>query len=98
MITNGLDMAVGAFRVETTTDRGHPPEFYADRIMDRVIKVSDTAPPPIKDQALAYRASLHSVILSGIQRACLSDRTTVIVALRKAGMNEAAELVMKLGN
>lgn len=97
-LTEHLGMGVGPVTVHTTNNRGHPPEFYAERILSRLIRISDTAPEPIKAQAIAYRHSMHSVILSGIQRACLSDRTTVIAALRKAGMEDAAKLVLTLGN
>jgi hypothetical protein len=92
-----LGMDVGPFTVATTTNKGHDPEFYAERIMDRLMFVSENVPEPIRAQALAYQESMRSVILAGLKRACLSDRTTVIAMLKQAGMEDAATLVWKMG-
>jgi hypothetical protein len=66
-------------------------------MLERLIKVSDTAPEPIKAQALAFRESMRAVILAGIKGAIRSDHTTIIVNLRQAGMEDAANLVWKMG-
>ena len=88
--------SIGKFEVHTTSNRGHPPEFYADRITDKLIYVAAEAPPPIRDQALAYRDSMHAVVLSGIRNAIQSDRTTAAAAMREAGLNEAADFLISL--
>jgi hypothetical protein len=93
---NEIKMEVGPFSVATTIDRGHPPEFYAERICEKLIHISESAPPEIRVQALAFRERMMAVLLDGIRKAIISDHTTVITQLRKAGMNEAAELVNKL--
>ena len=95
-MTETLSMSVGAFEVHTTTDGGHPPEFYAERICERLMYVSETAPPEIKLQAMAFKEAMKAVILTGVRGAILSNHTTVINQLRKAGMNEAAALVYEL--
>ena len=80
----------------TTSDGGHPPEFYAERITDRLIFVAADAPPEIKVQALAYRDAMRQIVLNGIRSAILSNHTTIIAQLRKAGMEDAASLVFEL--
>ena len=95
-ISQKFDIAVGAVSVTTTSDGGHPPEFWAERIVDQLIYVSESAPPEIKQQALAYQETLRAVVLKGVRRAILSNHTTIIARLRKAGMNEAAALVYEL--
>lgn len=90
------EMAVGSVIVTTTVDGGHPPEYYAERLCDRLLFIAETAPPEIKLQAIAYREEMQRVLLDGIRRAILSNHTTVIHQLRKAGMDEAAELVFAL--
>ena len=67
-------MAVGNVMVATTVDGGHPPEFFAERIVARLMSVSETAPEPIKAQALAFRDQMHAIVLDGIKRAIASDR------------------------
>jgi hypothetical protein len=92
-----VGMSVGPVTVTTTSDGGHTPEFWAERVVSGLISISDTAPPEIRGQALAYREAMHQTVLAGMRRACLSDRTTVIAALRKAGLEDAANLVWKMG-
>jgi hypothetical protein len=91
-----LEMNVGAFQVTTTSNGGHPPEFFAERICDRLISISETAPPELRQQALAYRQAMQIVVLDGIRRAILSDHTTVVHQLRQAGMEDAAALVLAM--
>ena len=92
-----VGMGVGPVTVATTSNGGHPPEFWAERIVAGLISISDKAPPEIRNQAIAYREAMLQTVLAGIKRACLSDRTTVISALRQAGLEDAANLVWKIG-
>lgn len=67
-------ITVGSVNVVTTSGGGHTPEYFAERIMARLMAVGDTAPEPIKAQALAFRDSMHQIVLEGIKRAIESDR------------------------
>jgi hypothetical protein len=58
--------------------------------------VADTAPPVIRDQARAFKASLEQVVASYMRQAIASDRTTVYNALKDAGHPELAELIRRL--
>jgi len=78
-----MEVLHGTVGVVTTNNGGHSPEFYADRIVDRLIYVSDNAPEPIKAQALAYRESMRAIVLDGIKRAILSDRATQLHRLER---------------
>lgn len=93
-IGQSAGVGIGKFEVHTTSNRGHSPEFYADRLTDKLIHVSAEAPQPIRDQAYAYRDSIHAIALMTIQTAIQSDRTTIAAALREVGMDEAAEFVL----
>ena len=88
-----MTMSVGPFTVATTVNEGHSPEYYTERLCNRLIHISATAPPEIRQQALAYREAIQSLVLDTIRRAILSNHTTVIYQLQKAGMNDAAALV-----
>ena len=83
--------------VQAEINRGHSVEFYADRICGKLLHVSDTAPVEIRAQALAYQERIRDVVLDGLQRAVMSDRTTVAARLRLAGMSEAAVFVLGMG-
>jgi hypothetical protein len=69
---NGAQL--GRVTVVTTTDGDHPPEYYAQRIVDRLIVIGEHAPEPIKAQALAYRQHMLATVLDGLKRAIESDR------------------------
>lgn len=95
---NEVSMGVGLYYVETTQNGGHPPEFYAETVTDKIIGISYNASPEIRLQAEAFREKMKSLILAGIKQAILSNHTTVIYQLQKAGMNEAAVLIHELRN
>ena len=67
-------MSVGNVTVVTTTNGGRPPEHFAERIMDKLMYVSDNIPEPLKDQVLSYQHQMHQIILAGIKAAIESDR------------------------
>ena len=45
---------IGDVAVFTSTNRGHSPEEMADMALNKIMLVSEDAPPVIRDQALAY--------------------------------------------
>ncbi len=82
--------------VHTTERRGHTPEEVAKRCADRLISVSENAPPAIKDQALAYRNQVENLLSLYMREAINSDRTTIFNALNDAGHPQLAELIRRL--
>jgi len=93
---NGAEISVGSVMVAATRDGGHPPEFYVEGIIAKLLHVSESAPPVIREQAKAYRDVMRQIVLTGVKGAILSSHTTTIAKLRKAGMHEAASLVYEL--
>lgn len=82
--------------VRTTTGRGFTTDELAAQAAERIVSVSDTAPPAIRDQALAFKGNVEKVVAGYLKQAVLSDRTTVYNALNDAGHPELAELVRRL--
>jgi len=76
--TNPASMEVGSVTVVTTTGGGHPVEFWAERIVEKLMSISETAPEPIRAQALAYRERMYAVVLNGIKQAIASDRAHLL--------------------
>ena len=87
------DFRVG---VKTTENRGHTPEELAALCADKIVHVSDTAPPVVRDQARAFKARVEQVVAQYLKQAVSSDRTTVYNALRDAGHPELAEMIRRL--
>jgi len=87
------DFQVG---VRTTNNRGFTPEELAEQFVEKLVFVSDTAPPAIRDQALAYQGRIEALVKVYLQKAVHSDRTTVYNTLLEAGHPELAELIRRL--
>lgn len=82
--------------VRTTSDRGFTPEELAAQAAERIVSVSDTAHPAIRDQAVAFKGNVEKLVAEYLKQAVRSDRTTVYNALRDAGHPELAELIRRL--
>jgi hypothetical protein len=82
--------------VHTTTNRGFTPEEVAGRCVDKLMSVSETAHPLIKEQAKAFKRDMEKVVAYYMREAISSDRTTVYNALVDAGHPDLAEAVRRL--
>lgn len=82
--------------VHTTNGRGHSVEEITEMCLDRIISVSETAPPGIKEQALAFKDHLRPLLAFYIRKAVQSDRTTVYNQLQRNGLEDAAKIIRRL--
>jgi hypothetical protein len=82
--------------VSTTHGRGHTPEEIAARAARRIVGISDTAPPVLRDQARAFQRQIEEVVTHYLREAVQSDRTTVYNALTDAGHPALADLIRRL--
>ncbi len=82
--------------VNTTDKRGFTPEELAEQCVKRIVSVSDTAHPGIRDQARAFQKHIEMLVANYMRQAIRSDRTTVYNALTDAGHPELAELIRRL--
>jgi hypothetical protein len=97
---NALDLTIPRDKpivsVRTTEGRGFTPEELAEQCVAKILAVSDTAPPVIRDQAHAFGKQIEKVVALYLRQAIRSDRTTVYNALTDAGHPELAELIRRL--
>ena len=82
--------------VHTTDGRGFTPDEVAERCVEKLISVSDTAHPAIRDQARAFQKHMEKVVAYYMRDAIRSDRTTVYNALIDAGHPELADAIRRL--
>lgn len=82
--------------VVTSSRRGHTPEELAKLCADKLISVSDSAHPAIREQAKAYQNAIIHVVTSYMKEAVTNDRVTVYNALVDAGHPQLADAIRKL--
>jgi len=82
--------------VRTTENRGFSPDELAEQCANKIISVSETAHPGIRDQARAFQKHIEKLVEFYLRQAIRSDRTTVYNALTDAGHPELAELIRRL--
>lgn len=82
--------------VTTTENRGFTPEEVAERCVTKIISVSDSAHPGIREQALAFQQQIEKVVAFYMREAIRSDRTTVYNLLKDAGQPELADAIRRL--
>lgn len=83
-------------KVVTTQNRGHTPEELAERAMEKMLSVSETADPAIKAQAYAYRDRIKYLLVFYMREAIRSDRTTICAELAKQGHADLAHIISKI--
>lgn len=93
MISQQAQIQLGDVMVHTTMNRGFTPEEIADRAVNKLIFVSETAPEPVRLQAQAYREEIRKVIHHYLLEAVRSDRTTISNRLIQAGHPELLDLL-----
>lgn len=82
--------------INTVNNRGFTPDELAEQCVSKVVSVSETAHPSIRDQARAFSKHIEKLIAFYMRQAIRSDRTTVYNALNDAGHPDLAELIRRL--
>ena len=77
MFSVDVKTTVGDINVQTTQNKGLSPEYWTERIMERLISISDNATPEVKAQAQAFKDNMTQVVLLYLKQAIMSDRATV---------------------
>ena len=86
----------GSVNVQTTSERGHTPEELSANAVAKIISISRTADPVLKQQAEAFRDRMFHVIVYTLEQAIKSDRTTLYNEFKKQGHGDMAEILRKL--
>jgi len=87
---------IGDVLVFTSNNGGHSPEDIAEMALNKIMMVSDTAPPVIRDQAYAHRQHLKEVLIYYMNKMCQSERTTIWALMKQQGHEDMAEIIRRL--
>ena len=96
MIEVDTELKLGEIGVGTSQNRGHPPEFWAERCTARICGISENADGHIRQQAEAFRLAIYSAILYHIKEAINSERCTMRNLLNAQGHEDLAKILKEL--
>ena len=92
-ITPGGLPALGLVEVTTTNYGGHPPEFWAKQLTDKIVGYSDNNEQHIKEQARAYQDLIYKVCLIYIKNAIKSYKASLIQELTQGDAKDLAKII-----
>ena len=84
---------LGLIEAKTSNYGGHPPEFWAERLTEKIVSTSDSEDPYVKEQARAYRNMIYKVCLIYIENALKSYKATLIQDLSGQGSEDIAKII-----
>jgi hypothetical protein len=93
-VNTGID--VGSINVTTSDNGGLSSDQIAEMARNKIVYVSEDAPPAIKDQAQAFANRVEEVVRFYIDLAKREERGTICQTLRNAGHNDIAEFIRRL--
>ena len=88
--------SLGLIEAKTSNHGGHPPEFWAERLTEKIVSGSDSEDPYIQEQAKAYKDLIYKVCLIYIKNALKSYKATLIQELVKSGDTELADIIKRI--
>jgi len=87
---------LGNVQVFTTENRGHSAEEMAEMALNKIMLVSEGAPPVIRDQAFAHRNRLKKVLVFYMHKMAQSERTTLWSLMKQQGHDDVADIIRRL--
>lgn len=87
---------VNTVNVMTSDEGGLSDEQIVDLVLDKIILVSDNAPPAIRDQALVFRDNIRNILYSYVQFTKKQERATITQTLLRAGHEDLANIIRRL--
>jgi len=93
MIGSQSSVLLGGITVATTDRRGWTPDELADRAVEKILYIGNESHPAIRDQAIAFRGAVRSVIKTYLEEAVNQDRATIAIRLHEAGYSNLVHLL-----
>lgn len=96
MISVETGVSVMSVNVATSDNGGLTSDQIVELAMDKILNVANTAPEPIKDQAIAFQDNIRIVLKQYIDLAKREERGTICQKIREAGQKDLADLIRRL--
>jgi|TARA_B110000444_G_scaffold133101_1_gene125065 hypothetical protein len=88
--------SIGDFTVTTTHHRGLNTEELTNLAVNKIISISATADPVLRQQAEAGRERMRMIIRASLDQAIKSDRLTLAHLLESQGHENMAQILRKI--
>lgn len=88
----------GGFEVKvyTTNNRGFTPEELAERAVEKLISISETADPMVKAQAMVFKEQIKQVMVFYMNESIRAYKTTLCAELAKQGHADMAKIISNI--
>ena len=96
MISSLSEAEIGSVGVHTTHQRGKSPEEVASRCADKIVSVSESANPLIREQANAFKQNIQKVIEFYVRQGINGYKTDLYNEALKAGDDGLANIIRRL--
>ena len=96
MISSLSEAEIGSGGVLTTHQRGISPEEVAARCADKIVSVSESANPLIREQANAFKQNIQKVIEFYVRQGINGYKTDLYNEALKAGDDGLANIIRRL--
>ena len=87
---------IGSVNVMTSNEGGLSNEQVVDLVLDKILLVSNNAPPVIREQALVFKDQIREVLYSYVEFTKRQERATITQTLLKAGHEDLANIIRRL--
>ena len=84
---------IGAATVVTSVNGGLSAEQITTLCCNKIVQVSESAAPEIKEQAVVFRARLENLVHAYVLKAMQEERETCVQLAVRGGYSELAELL-----
>lgn len=88
--------SIGDFTVTTTHNRGLNTGELTNLAVNKIISISATADPVLRQQAEAGRERMRMIIRASLDQAIKSDRLTLAHLLESQGHQDMADILRKI--
>jgi hypothetical protein len=88
--------SIGDFTVTTTHNRGLNTEELTNLAVNKIISISATADPVLRQQAEAGRERMRMIIRASLDQAIKSDRLSLAHLLESQGHQDMADILRKI--
>jgi hypothetical protein len=96
MTMHGIQMAPPKVTVITSSNGGLSTDQIVSLALDKIMYVSDNAPPEIREQAIAFRSNMTNVLLEYVNLARREERATISAVLENNGHSDVAKMIRSI--